>query len=247
MALDPSQPLNASLPGAAQARDNGCGGQATVGIANPGFWGIRSGRRRITAPVLREGRSRIHGTAHRFHREQRRATVQASAQVPGLTAEWKRYAVTLTTGKGAVSATKPPRRSAQSPGTVWFKRRFVVPTDLERSAPTAIAATHATARRYEAGVSAFSRWQLLQGHTLATRFDWKKTLGDIAQRPGHRNDAWNYWSTDGMGLLEFLLWCEDMNAQPVLGVFAGFRCAACPRRPTGVTAVRAGSVEESST
>jgi alpha-N-arabinofuranosidase len=36
------------------------------------------------------------------------------------------------------------------------------------------------------------------------------------------NDAWRYWSSDGMGLLEFLLWCEDLHMQPVLGVYAGY-------------------------
>jgi alpha-N-arabinofuranosidase len=61
----------------------------------------------------------------------------------------------------------------------------------------------------------------LEGNTLATRFDWKKTIGDISERPGHMNDAWNYWSSDGMGLLEFLEWCEDLNMEPVLGVYAG--------------------------
>jgi alpha-N-arabinofuranosidase len=33
---------------------------------------------------------------------------------------------------------------------------------------------------------------------------------------------WGYRSTDGLGLYEFLLWCENMNAQPVLAVYAGY-------------------------
>lgn len=32
----------------------------------------------------------------------------------------------------------------------------------------------------------------LEGNTIATRFDWKKTIGDISGRPGHMNDAWRY-------------------------------------------------------
>jgi alpha-N-arabinofuranosidase len=52
-------------------------------------------------------------------------------------------------------------------------------------------------------------------------FDWKKTVGPIAQRPTHLS-PWNYRSSDGMGLLEFLEWTEDMHAQPVMAVFAGF-------------------------
>ena len=33
---------------------------------------------------------------------------------------------------------------------------------------------------------------------------------------------WDYYNTNGLGLMEFLLWCEDMNMSPVVAVFAGF-------------------------
>ncbi|HXS68894.1 MAG TPA: alpha-L-arabinofuranosidase C-terminal domain-containing protein, partial [Candidatus Polarisedimenticolia bacterium] len=61
----------------------------------------------------------------------------------------------------------------------------------------------------------------LEGDTVETRFDWKKTIGPIDQRIGHPS-PWGYRSTDGMGLMEFLRWCEDMNAEPVLAVYAGY-------------------------
>jgi alpha-N-arabinofuranosidase len=61
----------------------------------------------------------------------------------------------------------------------------------------------------------------LEGNTIAERFNWKETIGDISRRPGHRS-PWGYWSTDGFGLLEFLEWCEDLHMQPVLAVYAGY-------------------------
>ena len=61
----------------------------------------------------------------------------------------------------------------------------------------------------------------LEGNTIPERFNWKETIGDVAQRPGHRS-PWGYWSTDGFGLLEFLEWCEDLNMEPLLGVYAGY-------------------------
>lgn len=60
----------------------------------------------------------------------------------------------------------------------------------------------------------------LEGRTVATRFPWKRTIGDLADRPGHMG-TWTYRSSDGMGLLEFLEWCEDLHMQPVLAVYAG--------------------------
>jgi alpha-N-arabinofuranosidase len=61
----------------------------------------------------------------------------------------------------------------------------------------------------------------LEGNTVAERFNWKETIGDVTQRPGHRS-PWGYWSTDGFGLLEFLEWCDDLKMDPVLGVYAGY-------------------------
>jgi alpha-N-arabinofuranosidase len=46
-------------------------------------------------------------------------------------------------------------------------------------------------------------------------------VGPIDQRPGHRS-CWGYWSTDGFGLPEFLGWCQDLNMEPVLAIFAGY-------------------------
>ena len=53
------------------------------------------------------------------------------------------------------------------------------------------------------------------------RFNWKETIGPVEQRPGHPS-PWGYWSTDGFGLLEFAGWCEDLDMEPLLGVFAGY-------------------------
>ena len=48
-----------------------------------------------------------------------------------------------------------------------------------------------------------------------------KTIGPLDQRPGH-DSPWGYRSSDGLGLLEFLEWCEDLKMQPVLALFAGY-------------------------
>jgi alpha-N-arabinofuranosidase len=61
----------------------------------------------------------------------------------------------------------------------------------------------------------------LEGNKFAEHFDWKRTVGDPDARPGHYS-PWGYWSTDGMGLLEFMQWAEDVGAEPLLAVFAGY-------------------------
>ena len=66
--------------------------------------------------------------------------------------------------------------------------------------------------------------------TLWERFDWKATVGPLPFRSGHAG-CWKYRSTDGMGLLEFMGWCEDLDAQPVLAVFAGYALEAAAVEP----------------
>ena len=55
----------------------------------------------------------------------------------------------------------------------------------------------------------------LEGPNYENRFNWKETIGPIEQRPTHMS-PWSYRSSDGMGLLEFLEWAEDLNMEPIL-------------------------------
>lgn len=64
----------------------------------------------------------------------------------------------------------------------------------------------------------------LEGDHIRDRFEWKKTIGPLVDRPTHPS-PWQYQSSDGMGLLEFLEWCEDLHMSPVLAVYAGYSLA----------------------
>ena len=53
------------------------------------------------------------------------------------------------------------------------------------------------------------------------RFEWKKTIGPIEERPGHRNVNWNYNVSDGLGFHELLQLTEDLGAEPLFVVNMG--------------------------
>ena len=36
------------------------------------------------------------------------------------------------------------------------------------------------------------------GDWLKDRFQWKASLGTAVNRPGHFNEIWGYWSSDGL-------------------------------------------------
>lgn len=52
-------------------------------------------------------------------------------------------------------------------------------------------------------------------------YRWKNTLGPVEQRPSRRN-TWNYNQTLGLGFYEFFLFCEDIGAEPLPVISAGY-------------------------
>jgi alpha-L-arabinofuranosidase len=194
-----------------------------VGVANAGYWGI---------PVKPNTRYR----ASFYARTNSAAGVPLIVSIEGndgkavyakaeggrLNGEWKRYTVPLTTGS-EVKPTADARLviATESPGTLWFNQvSLFPPTYKDRPNGNRVDLMQKLVDMKPAFLR-FPGGNYLEGETVATRFKWKETLGPIEQRPGHRG-TWGYRSSDGMGLLEFLQWCEDMGAEPVLAVYAGY-------------------------
>ncbi len=192
-----------------------------VGVANDGFWGI---------PIRPETRYRasFYAKADGFAGPLTVAiesadgtAVHATAQVPALSSAWKQYTVSLVTGKMSASANNRFVISANTPGTIWLNLVSLFPPTF-KDRPNGnrpdlmqlLADMKPAFLRLPGG-------NYLEGDTVPTRFDWKKTIHDLADRPGHQG-PWRYRSSDGLGLLEFLEWCEDIDVQPVLAVYAGF-------------------------
>ncbi|KAF9003408.1 arabinofuranosidase [Cyathus striatus] len=61
----------------------------------------------------------------------------------------------------------------------------------------------------------------LEGQTVASRWQWNATVGPLLNRPGRSGD-WGYINTDGLGLLDYLNWCEDLNMEPIMAVWSGY-------------------------
>lgn len=72
----------------------------------------------------------------------------------------------------------------------------------------------------------FIRWPggcVVEGFTLGNRFEWKKTLGDPAARPGEYS-LWGYRCSYGMGYHEMLQFCEDAKADMMFVCNVGMGC-----------------------
>lgn len=224
VATDPTTGPSSALPSSLKITVMTTDEHDAYGIRNRGWWGVPlranttysgSVYAKADKPGMAAG-VRISLVANDTGK------VWATAQLPGLSGEWKQYNFVLKTG-GDVPPTANNQivLSVDRPGNVWVQQLSVFPPTYKNRVNgnrvdlmELMAAMHPQFLRLPGG-------NYLEGDHINERFDWKKTIGPLVDRPGHRS-PWRYWSTDGLGLLEYLEWCEDLNMQPVLAVYAGY-------------------------
>jgi alpha-N-arabinofuranosidase len=148
----------------------------------------------------------------------------ATATIAGVTSEWKQYSFTLKTGEIPVTANNHLILTIPHPATLWLNLVSLFPPTYQArpwgnriDLMEKLAAMHPKFLRLPGG-------NYLEGDHISERFDWKTTIGPWVDRPTHPS-PWHYRSSDGMGLLEFLEWCEDLKIEPVLAVYAGYSMA----------------------
>ena len=214
----PSQALPYSLKlsvTAASKRDE-------AGLTNPGFWGfgLRPDTTYSGSFYARVENPDIGPIAVRMVNDATGA-VEAQAQLALQAGPWKLYEYKLTTGAVPRSTARHLEFTVSHPGTVWLQLMSLMqptfngrPNGNRVDLMERMAAMHPRFLRLPGG-------NYLEGNRLEDWYDWKKTIGPLVNRPGHQG-PWFYWSTDGLGLLEFLEWCEDLKVEPVLAVYAGY-------------------------
>ena len=149
-------------------------------------------------------------------------TTYAETKVSGFSKEWKKFNIELTTS-ATQAATKDARLFiiADEAGSIELTRvTLYAPSYKNRKNGLRVDLMEMMAEMRPKFVR-FPGGNYLEGNNFANRFDWKQTIGNPDERPGHQS-PWGYRSTDGLGLLEFCQWAEDTGGEPVVGVFAGY-------------------------
>jgi alpha-N-arabinofuranosidase len=220
--LDSANGLNDKLTANLRVQVTKADKNHPAGVANDGYWGIpvhpnTSYRATILANVEKD----FSGSVTVSIVSNDGKTVFTSEKISGLATGWKKYSVTLKTGKVEPTAKARLVISLDQPGTFWltFVSLFPPtwndqPNGFRKDLMQMLVDLNPKFLRFPGG-------NYLEGQTIETRFEWKKTIGPVEERHGHPC-PWGYRSTDGLGLLEFLNWCEDMKSEPVLAVYAGY-------------------------
>lgn len=193
-----------------------------AGVRNNGFWGYAL--RPMTeykASLYAKADSSALGPLTLSLVNNQTGKAVASATIPALSADWKPYSVTLRTGAITPSTDNHLELTVTHPGMLWMTLVSVFPPTYHNrpngnriDLMQKMADLHPQFLRFPGG-------NYLEGNHLADWYDWKKTIGPLVDRPTHPS-PWSYHSSDGLGLLEFFEWCEDLNMKPVLAVYAGY-------------------------
>ncbi len=220
--LDKTTGPSAALPYSLKLTVESATGSDRAGIVNQGYWGIPvrpktvykgSFYAKASDPAV--GPIRIELVSDDS------GAVLASAEVPALSTDWKQYEFAMSSKAELATSTNHLVLSAGKPGSIWFSLVSLFPPTYH-DRPNGFRPD--LMDKLSAMKPAFLRFpggNYLEGDHISERYEWKKTIGPLVDRPTHPS-PWRYHSSDGMGLLEFLYWCEDLHMQPVLAVYAGY-------------------------
>ena len=146
--------------------------------------------------------------------------------------DWKKYEIKLTPKETFAKAHL--RIFLASAGTVDLEHVSLFPTDtwkgrengLRKDLVQALADT-------KPGIFRFPGGCIVEGTDLATRYNWKNSVGPVENRPLNEN-RWHYtfthrffpdyFQTYGMGFYELFLLAEDMGAEPLPVLSCGLSC-----------------------
>ena len=219
--LDTTEPLSDTLPVSLRLDASKASTSQPAGVANEGYWGIpvRPNATYRASFFAKASLSFFPVTVSIVSTDG--SSVYAKAETPHLSDDWQPYTVTLTTGNVPSTAKARFVLTVDHPGNVWFTLVSLFPPTWNGRSNGLRPDLMQMLVDLKPGFLRLPGGNALEGDSFERRFDWKKTVGPLEARPGHQG-PWGYRSTDGMGLLEYLQWAEDMGAEPLLAVYAGY-------------------------
>jgi hypothetical protein len=220
MALDTSKPLNGANKTSLRVEILRAGPTGSVAIVNEGYWGIALAQGEKYSLSFYARAAAFDGVLE-ARLQDAGGKVLAAQTITGIGSEWKRYTASFE------SLGSEPRARlaliASSPGTIWLDVVSLFPAKTWKGRANGMRPD--LAQMLADLKPAFMRFPggcyVEGGDYLRNAFRWKTSVGDIAERPGHLNDTWGYYSTGGLGFHEYLQLAEDLGAEPLFTVNVG--------------------------
>ncbi len=216
-------PLNSNSPKCMKVQMNA----SNTGARNEGWWGVNivNGRQYHLTMWVNGGNATYNGNITvRLQNASGGNMGQAVINGP-FEPGWKKVEATITaTGNDPVGWFAMVGSTA---GTLYYDCVSLFPPTYKGrengcriDLAEKLEALHPAFMRFPGGCYIEGAWTA--AHPAQNRFEWKKTIGPIENRPGHFNNNWGYACSDGFGFHECLQLCEDLGAEPMFVVNMGF-------------------------
>lgn len=146
--------------------------------------------------------------------------------------EWKKYQLVITARK--TDAKAKLRLFLTSKGSLDLEHISLFPVETWKKRENGLRNDLARALYdLNPGVFRFPGGCIVEGTDLKTRYDWKKSVGPVENRPLNEN-RWqytfthrffpDYYQSYGLGFYEYFLLSEDLGAEPLPIVSVGLAC-----------------------
>lgn len=207
-----------------------------VGILNTGYWGIpiRPDYTFYNASFYAKSTNNFDGPLTVTIESSDGSIIYASAVVPQITSTFRKYEVSLIPSAELIQSSTldvvfvvSVRGTASvtvEEGTQFFFQLVSLYPPTWRNKPKGlridIAEKLAAAKP---SIMRFPGGSFIQGIKVGDkviRYVWEETLGPIEERPGYIG-IWGYYASNGVGMLEYLEFAEEINATAVICVYSG--------------------------
>jgi len=194
-------------------------GDGRIGIANEGFFGIGIQRGQIyNLNLYAKGTGPVSVRLENARGQACSNTVTFTDIQTG----WQRFSDQLKADQ-----TESESRlviTAGSQGSLWLDFVSLFPANTWKGRPNGLRPDLAQMiADLKPGFVRFPGGCVVEGGTIETAYNWKLTVGPLEERQ-ERFGPWMYRRTQGMGLYEYLRFCEDIKAEPLWVGFVGQTC-----------------------
>lgn len=166
--------------------------------------------------------------------------VCGSVKIKVTSKDWEKYIATLKPDR-TVSKDGRLRIFLDSSEGVDIEHVSLFPSNTWRGHENGLRADLATLlAETKPGVFRFPGGCIVEGTDLATRYQWKNTVGPVENRPLNEN-RWHYtfprrfypdyYQSNGLGFYEYFLLSEEMGAAPLPVISVGLACQYQNRNP----------------
>lgn len=196
--------------------------QAGQGIANGGFWGIDAVEGRSYKFSLWVKNPAWEGKLTASLRRADGSDAGSAEISVGRSDSWQKLEATISATASDPKASL--QLTASAPGTLLIDMVSLFPPTYKDRPNGCRPDLAAMLEAMRPGFVRFPGGCYIEGQNSSTghnRFEWKKTIGPVEERPGHWNQSWGYRVSDGLGFHEMLQLTEDLGAEPLFVVNIG--------------------------